>query len=151
MKIKNQAKTKSNHKAKSSKRSKKYAEHYLGMILVIFLLLEAGFFTLTSHTDWQSGMGVLDMTPTVAETTQQMQEMFAPMAMVVDGVNAFYSQATDQAMSLLNANGSENDLAIVIDGVNEFYNQAADQMMAVLDIHSPSDWVGNVAGISVTR
>lgn len=151
MKTKNKTKTKSNHNLKSRKKIKRYDEHYLGIILLIFLLLEGGLFSLTAAIDWQSGLSLLDMGPSLVQTTDQLQSTFAPVIFVVSGVNDFYTQATDQAMIVLDFSDTENDVALVFNSVSLFYDQASIQMSQVLDFSSQASWPAKVAGISITR
>lgn len=114
-------------------RAKKFAAHYLGIILVSVLLLEGILFSASTAADWNYAFEIFDMSEAVVEVSQDLSEVLAPQVSVYHGVTNFYMAAADEITPMLDLSESVESVATVWFGVSEFYNQASIELAILLD------------------
>jgi len=138
---------------KTKNKKAQYHAHYLAIIMIVFLLIEAALFSIAGQTDWQEGLNLLDMSSAVGNVQSDMQVVFQPMVDTISDLNLFYQSAATAMTQLLDVSESSyfEPLMVVVDGVNEFYQQAADQMALILDVSPAQPSVPMVAGVSISR
>ncbi|HEX9502705.1 MAG TPA: hypothetical protein VF974_00065 [Patescibacteria group bacterium] len=136
---------------KKAIKDKKYEPHYLAIILVGLLLLEGYFISSTQLSDWKKGMGILDVSTAVTQTTSDLSFVMQPVVDAVSGVDQFYQLSANAMIGMLDmsSDGPTDQVSHVAEGVYQFYQQASVQMADMLDISSVSSWPASVAGASI--
>ncbi len=144
-------KQKSKPKVNSRPKRKQFLAHHLGIILVVFLLLEGLLVTQTQAQDWSAGVSILDMSATVEESAANLSEAFAPQIMLYEQVTEFYSEMADEMEDLLVMNDAFEDVSYIWLGVTDFYQQSADELGTLLGLQQVSVQQSMVSGAAISN
>ena len=152
MKSKIKTKTKKISSARKPK-IKHFPAHYLAFVLAIALMFEGWVFGVSTVSNWQNAVSVLDVSSQVTEISQDFALVFQPMTDAVASINKFYELAAAAMTDILDLSesGFGSEITMIMDGVSSFYEIASTQMAQLLDISGSPGLSGAVAGISIVK
>lgn len=121
---------------------------YLALAIGGLMLIEGLLLNCSSVAAWQDATTVMDMSPAVTQTVEDLKITLEPVAETISTVNQFYSLSADAAMELLDFSGSENTLLEVYNGVSQFYILASVEMETLLTFDSLAINLAQAAGLT---